>query len=221
MKVTLLAHTAITDAAVEILNWQESSTEAEHLTTLAGRLCYESFHRPNPDTEDDRDYIRSTVIQKQHYSIVEHASATFLIEGVSRNLTHELIRHRHLSFSQLSQRFCDESDRDFVMPPAMVESRVSEEFDLLDYSREGYEETVTLLAERGYTRKQAREAARYFLLSGMETKIVVTGNHRAWYEMLNKRLSPQADAEIRKLAQELLGQLRVLAPSIYEGLRQE
>lgn len=228
MKVTLLAHTSVTPEAEEIMERQETSTDAEHLTTLAGRNCYESFHRPNTATADDRDYIKSTVLDKGHASVAEHSSATFLVENVSRNLTHELIRHRHLSFSQTSQRFCDESSREVVVPPALRDanpefrdSTTSNEIDpdLLHNSREEYDSIVDYLNNyHDLGRKKAREAARYALLSGTSTSVVVTGNHRAWYEMLVKRLSPAADAEIQELAQELLVQLRELAPSLYQGL---
>jgi thymidylate synthase (FAD) len=84
--------------------------------------------------------------------------------------------------------------------------------------REGeiYKEMVELLISNGSTRKQAREAARYYLASGMETKIVVTGNHRAWRDMLHKRYSVHADAEIQELSGLLLEELRKIAPAVYQ-----
>lgn len=223
MEVTLLASTRTHDTGIEksmsgYLR-TDGSTDAELLISAAGRQCYESFHRPNPQTHSDGDYIRRTIGQMGHWSIAEHASATFLITGVSRNLTHELIRHRHLSFSQLSQRFCDESQRPVVVPPAMEDADENFNPDVLGDANQEYQDLVQYLGEEvGLPRKKAREAARYILPSGTETAIVVTGNHRAWHEMLVKRLDPGADAEIRKLAQELLAQLRRLAPSIYEDL---
>lgn len=219
LKVTLLAYTVVTPEAVERMERQETSTDAEHLTTLSGRLCYDSFHRPNPDTRDDRDYIRSTVVEKKHFSIVEHSSATFLIEDVSRNLTHELTRHRHLSFSQRSQRYCDEGNTNFVVPPALSSSGEEWGDELKNIAvdlQDTYKDLVDyLVGVKGYKRKQAREAARYILPSGTSTSIVVTGNHRAWYELLEKRLSPQADAEFQALAKEIHRHLSDLMPSLY------
>src|SRR5690606_20932523 len=96
----------------------EDATESETLIEFAGRSCYQSFHKPNPKTRANADYIANIVAQG-HHSVLEHASATFYIEGVSRALTHELIRHRHLSFSELSQRFVNVEDAEVVYPPAV------------------------------------------------------------------------------------------------------
>lgn len=219
MDVRLIAYTRFDYGQTsDIIQKHESnsSTNAEDLTEFAGRSCYQSFDRPNPNTERPHDYIMN-IIKQKHFSVLEHASATFYIQGVSRNLTHELIRHRHLSFSQLSQRFCDESERDFVMPLALNGFDIdTDQSNIVSESNRMYKEVFDLLTEFGYKRKQAREAARYFLLSGTETKIVVTGNHRAWREFLDKRLSPHADREIRALAEHILALLHPLAPSMYE-----
>lgn len=228
MKVTLLASTAIhltkdwEFPAEEYLSWNVegeggASTEAEYLTTFAGRSCYRSWNRPNPSTSFDDEYVKS-IISKKHFSVLEHASATFFIEDVSRALTHELVRHRHFSFSQLSQRFVDVSHDDVVIPPAIRgdNNLTGKVLAAHTHAVEAYEELVADLQANGYSRKQAREAARSVLPNAQTTDIVVTGNHRAWREFLEKRLSPQADAEIRELANDLLSDLYELAPSIYQ-----
>lgn len=84
--------------------------------------------------------------------------------------------------------------------------------------KDTYAEVVRVLEEGGYTRKQAREAARAFLPNAQETRIVVTGNHRAWREFVQKRNSPHADAEIRLLAQEVLKSLKLIAPNTYQDM---
>src|SRR5690554_948865 len=76
------------------------STDSDLLAEFAGRSCYQSFHKPNPKTEANHDYLRN-ILNQGHFSVLEHASATFYVTGVSRALTHELIRHRHLSYSEL------------------------------------------------------------------------------------------------------------------------
>ena len=157
------------------------------------------------------------MIEQSHWSIAEHASASFLIEGVSRSLSHEIIRHRHLSFSELSQRFVNVEDAEVVYPPAVrgdavLETNVGYAFRA---ARQAYDGNNNLLTTAGFPRKQAREAARAVMPNATETKIVVTGNHRAWREMLGKRYSVHADAEIRELATELLRQLREIAPAVY------
>ena len=122
--VQLLAHTAIVPDAIEQrLEIQEGSTDAETLTVFAGRSCYESWSRPNEKTREDKDYLRRTLFEQVHTSIMEHASATFYLTGVSRALLAEITRHRHLSFSVMSQRFVSEEDANIVIPPAIRDAK--------------------------------------------------------------------------------------------------
>ncbi len=113
--VKLLAHTVINDDVIaELMDIQPQSTDAETLVTFAGRSCYESWHRPRPETYHDKDYIDRTIFEQQHGSILEHATATLYFTGVSRAFLTELTRHRHLSFSVRSQRFVNESGANIV-----------------------------------------------------------------------------------------------------------
>lgn len=191
-------------------------THADALVEFAGRSCYQSFHKPNPATEANEDYI-ANILRQKHESVLEHATATFYIEGVSRALTHELIRHRHLSYSQLSQRFVDEGRRAIVVPPAFRgDPRLLDILEIdADIAFSNYEFYVAELIDQGLKRKQAREAARAILPNCTETKIVVTGNMRAWRDMLGKRLDPSADAEIREISQMILDELREVAPASF------
>lgn len=208
-------------AAAEWLDPQPGSSKAEYITEFAGRACYQSFDRPNPATAKTEDYIQRTLFEQGHWSIAEHASVTFYITGVSRAFTHELIRHRHLSYSQLSQRFVDESDLSLVLPPAL-EELYDKDFDAttdFDYAteaaQESYQSLVEKLLSRGHTRKQAREAARSVLPNATETKIVVTGNLRAWHEFCERRMQPDADAEMQKVATMIYDELSNFAPTIF------
>ena len=217
--VQLLAHTAIVPDAIEQrLEIQEGSTDAETLTVYAGRSCYESWSRPNEKTREDKDYIARTLHEQSHWSVGEHASATFYITGVSRALTHELVRHRHLSYSQLSQRFVDEEDANIVIPPAARGSeKLTWEFEnAATGARHSYRELVEALSDSGLTRKQAREAARAVLPNMVETKIVVTGNMRAWHEVIERRTAPDADAEFQQVAGLIRDELKKLAPAIFK-----
>ena len=193
------------------------ATHAEELSEFAGRGCYESYHKPNPATEKNRDYIRN-IIDQGHESVLEHGSVSLYITGVSRALTHELVRHRHFSFSQLSQRFVNEDEAAMVIPPALEGNGPA--IATLGYTfneaLESYKELVKVLQDQGLPRKQAREAARAVLPNCTETKLVITGNHRAWREFLKKRLDPAADAEIRRLAEMIRDHLKEIAPSMYE-----
>lgn len=207
-RVKLIAHTSLAQDGV-IDGWmdvQEGSTDAETLTTFAGRACYQSFDRPSEATADDGDYLRRTVFEQQHGSIAEHASATFYLTGVSRALTHELIRHRHLSFSQMSQRFVDEGDYFAVLPPAIRLTGDGDREEVLhafEYTgrtaADAYNRVAEVLTNAGLPRKQAREAARAVLPNMAETRIVVTGNLRAWQQVIDRRTAPDADAEIREV----------------------
>lgn len=234
-KVTLLAHTMINrEAIAEHMDIQGGSTDAETLTTFAGRACYQSFHRPNKKTFHDRDYLQRTLFEQAHWSIAEHATATLYFEGVSRALTHELIRHRHLSYSQLSQRFVDEKDAAIVIPPAIRDlpgipyahtsifdyTTLDEvAHDVLEIVAESASETyaalVDFLTNQGLPRKQAREAARAVLPNMVETRIVVTGNLRAWHEVIQRRTQPDADAEIQQVMNMAKAELATIAPVLF------
>lgn len=235
MIVTLLAQTDLVDLPTVVSEtefgnleswWSGDYSDADRLAHLAGRACYQAWQMPNEKTRSDKGYL-ANIISQGHFSVLEHASVTFYIGGVSRSLTHELVRHRHLSYSQLSQRYVEMKDADFVVPPALhsgdaeVASLTADMSTLASEAKRLYEETVTRLQARGLTRKQAREAARAVLPNGMSTDIVVTGNHRAWRDMLQKRYSVHADAEIRELATELLKQLRLVAPGCYQDFPEE
>lgn len=188
--------------------------DADELAEVAGRECYQSWERPNPTTANNQGYLNN-IISQQHFSVLEHASFTFSIRKVSRALTHELVRHRHLSFSQVSQRYVDESHSEFVVPPELVRTQdvVTDNLlsDIHHQLLEVYTDTVARLMGAGVPRKRARQAARYILPNGHETRIVVSGNVRAWREVIAKRISrnpktgePNADLEINELAERLL-----------------
>jgi thymidylate synthase (FAD) len=192
----------------------------QDLIEFAGRLCYESWDLPNPETATQAGYIKN-ILDHEHFSILEHVSVTFYIEGVSRNLTHELIRHRHLSFSELSQRFVNMEDASTINPPAFRRLGLPVSQPLTEKHRDKYRMNVETLRALGLNRKQAREASRAGLPSGMETKLVVSGNLRTWLELLPKRLSPHADAEIQEFARKVTDILKKEYPDVFAGLTYE
>src|SRR5688572_10027416 len=121
--VTVLARPVFAEPAHLKVQWQGDSTDGERLAEFAGRLCYMS--QRNPANRSTREYLEN--IKKQgHGSVLEHATYSLLLEGVSRSLTHELVRHRAgFAYSQLSQRYVDESEACFVVPPAIEIGRAS------------------------------------------------------------------------------------------------
>jgi thymidylate synthase (FAD) len=193
---------------------------------FAGRACYQSWSKPNPKTATNAAYLRH-IIDVGHFSVLEHASVSFYITGISRSCTHELIRHRHFSYSQLSQRYVPEHDSQVVVPPGIAGDEELQEIfaAAADASRATYAELLSRLEakfigdEAGgravLRRKQARQAARAVLPNATETRIVVTGNYRAWRHFIAVRASEHADLEIRRLAVECLRQLIEVAPQAF------
>lgn len=222
--VTILAHTAIVplgewDATLDFhgMELQPTATDTETLMEFAGRQCYKSFHRPNPDTATTQSYLERTLFDQGHWSIAEHASVTLHITGVSRAFLTELTRHRHLSFSVQSQRFVDESDCNVVMPPAIRDSdevtRMAWEVETAS-AVDGYRDIAAQLDH--LHRKQAREAARSVLPNAVETRMVVTANLRAWYNVIALRTAPGVDAEMVEVMTLVRDQLATIAPTIFK-----
>ncbi|MBL0938688.1 MAG: FAD-dependent thymidylate synthase [Gemmatimonadaceae bacterium] len=220
--VTVLARPQFAEPPHLPVQWMGESTDGERLAEFAGRLCYMS--QRNPAGRSTREYIEN--IKKQgHGSVLEHANFSLLLEGVSRSLTHELVRHRAgFAYSQLSQRYVDESDAQFVMPPAIIGDEPLEAAwrTQVTSALESYVSLVEQLMTRYgwvddkvHRRKMAREAARGVLPNSTETKIVVTGNARAWRTMLELRSSEGAELEIRRLAVLALRVLQSEAPAFF------
>lgn len=220
MRVILIAHSVVLNdiPGYEYHDWRSNTSTTDELAEAAGRLCYLSWARPNPKTATNKGYLKN-IIDQQHFSVLEHASATFYIDGVSRNFTHELVRHRHLSFSEVSQRYVNVGEFPFVAHPGLKDLPVGA---LGIHGEQGWEnksfyrKIVDSLISAGKSRKEARQAARFVLPSGLETKILVTGNMRAWREVLQKRLSLQADAEMRLVAQKILANLKEISPNTFQ-----
>lgn len=197
----------------------QSGSSSEKLVEFGGRNCYQSHHNPAGRTTEE--YIQN-IINLKHFSVLEHANATFLLEGVSRAFTHELIRHRHHSYSQLSQRYVDQEGLRFVCPPLIRE--VPEAFyywkAVVAGDRTRYGKLVQILeGTTNKTRKEVREAARSVMPECTETKIVVTGNMRAWRELLEKRWSSHADAEMAEVAGRVWELLNLNYPSLFNDIK--
>ena len=226
MRVTVLASTALNEHVMRQAYGYDVFgslwlTDADALGEAAGRLCYKSFNRPNPNTARNADYM-ANILRQGHESVLEHASVTFLVQGVSRALLAELTRHRHLSFSVVSQRYVDYAGTEPVIPPALRGTEGEAQLRS-EYSRavDRYEELVRELKAAGLPRKQAREAARAVLPNAAPVDMVVTGNLRAWRDVLRKRWHVAADAEIREFARLVLIQLRGIAPNSVQDIPAE
>ena len=203
--------------------WETDAEGGEALAEFAGRACYQSWKKPNPATATNAGYLNH-ILEVGHLSVLEHGSVTFYLSGISRSLTHELIRHRHFSYSQLSQRYVPEKDAAMVEPDVIAsdpelhakfvaasEAAVTAYTELL----EGLEKKFADVSHATLRRKQARQAARALLPNATETRIVVTGNYRAWRHFVAMRASEHADVEIRELAIACLRELNRIAPNAF------
>ncbi|QNG19137.1 FAD-dependent thymidylate synthase [Rhodococcus triatomae] len=205
------------------VDWSTDATGGEALSEFAGRACYQSWDKPNPRTATNAGYLRH-LLAVGHESVLEHASVSFYISGISRSCTHELIRHRHFSYSQLSQRFVRENEAAVVVPPAVAgDPRLEALFaEATEASRAAYaelldalEETFADLPSAHLRARQSRQAARAVLPNATETRLVVTGNYRAWRHFVTMRATEHADPEIRRVAIACLRHLQSSAPNVF------
>lgn len=225
MRVVLIAKTEfLPSAAISAMDGFTTDADGgEALAEAAGRACYQSFSKPNTSTATNAGYLEH-ILEVGHLSVLEHGSASFYITGVSRSLTHELVRHRHFSFSQLSQRYVAEGDTDFIEPGVIAADPDLHQLyiEAVENARASYTALAAGLraklsdvSDSTSRRKQARQAARSVLPNATETRIVVTGNYRAWRHFISMRATEAADVEIRELALTCLGQLREVAPTVF------
>lgn len=183
--------------------------DAEKLIELAGRTAYQSFHKVKEGSE--KDFVR--MLRKSgHLSVIEHAYATFRITGISRACSHQLVRHRLCSFTQKSQRYVDEKNFSYVIPPSI--SKNAEAKKVFEEFMESARATYAKLKELGVK----NEDARFVLPNAVETEIVLTANFRELRHIISLRKHNSAQWEIRKLAEEMLRILKEHAPSVFEDL---
>ena len=205
------------------LPWSTDADGGQALAEFAGRACYQSWSKPNPATATNAGYLRH-ILEVGHLSVLEHGTVTMYLTGVSRSLTHELIRHRHFSYSQLSQRYVPERNAAMIEPAVIAEdpdlharflAATAEAQDAYTELLEGLEKKFADVSNPRLRRKQARQAARAVLPNATETRIVVTGNYRAWRHFVAMRATEHADVEIRECAVACLRELRRVAPNVF------
>src|SRR5437867_10772493 len=205
------------------VSWEtDTEVAGEKLTEVAGRVCYMSFARPRPG--GNQAYL-DHILEVGHGSVLEHAVWNFIFAGVSRSLTHELIRHRAgWGYSQLSQRYVDESVAEYVEPDCIAADPELHALwlDAVAQSHQAYvklaeklQDTFQEEADRTQRRKLARQAARSVLPNATETKIFVTGNARALRHFIEMRGSEHADVEMRRVALAMLKILQAESPTLF------
>lgn len=213
------------------LRWDrtDGASSSEELVEAAGRVCYMSFGRgPNgpQSPKSNAEYIKH-LVKQGHESVLEHVNWTFLISGVSRAFTHQLVRHRPgFAYSQMSQQYHDESDAAFVQPARLENCPKALEIwrSAVDASRRAYAEMLAVLSdyekqgaakESKETRRAIRSAARSVLPNATETKIMVTANARALRHFMTVRGAIVGDFEMRLVSAAFLSLLSEDAPSVF------
>ncbi len=180
--------------------------KAELVIEEAGRTCYLSFDRKGRNTAGP--FIQR-LLRAGHTSVLEHASATFRISGVSRAMTHQLVRHRLASFSQQSQRYVDENNFKYVIPPGVEKDQPA--VKIFRKTMEDIGNAYRALLDAGVK----REDARFVLPNACTSEIVMSANFREWRHIFELRLSPRAQWEIRSTCMECLKQLKQKAPAVF------
>lgn len=188
------------------------TSEAERKVAMAARLCYSPIGAAELEERLSGAQVKNLVekiMSMGHFSTLEHASFTFAIEGVSRVLTHQLVRHRIASYSQQSQRYVKEHDFEFIVPPSVAANPAAKA------RFEGLMEEIRIVYGELTAMGVHQEDARYCLANATETKIMVTMNARSLLNFFELRCCTRAQWEIRKMAELMLAEVRTVAPTIF------
>ena len=196
---------------VKLLKYTENP---EITVATAAHLCYANSKIDELQKKMNSTYAEKLIkhlIESGHYSVLEHASFTFGVEGISRTLTHQLVRHRIASYSQQSQRYVNEKEFAYVIPPKIkADSEMNKKFEeFMETSRELYAK----LSE-----SVPKEDARFVLPNAAETRIIITMNTRSLYNFFEHRLCTRAQWEIRAMATEMLKEVTKVAPLLFSHI---
>ena len=190
----------------------EYTPNPEHVVAMAARLCYSSAGAEELaekiSDEKAKEMVRK-MVTLGHGSTIEHVTFTFGIEGVSRVLTHQLVRHRIASYDQQSQRYVAAHGFEYITPPTIAEKpEAKEKYEaLLAEIRKTYDELTAMGVPK--------EDARYVLANAAETKILVTMNARSLMHFFNLRCCNRAQWEIREMAYKMLVEVKKVAPTLF------
>lgn len=184
--------------------------EPERTIERAARTCYQSQGRSD---ETAAGSLLPKLLAMGHESPFEHAYATFRVDGCSRAMTHQLVRHRLMSVSQKSQRYVTETNFEYVIPPSVPAERVDEfKADM---------ETIRMMYEKWKAHGLRNEDARFVLPNACTSEIVVSANFREFRHIFSVRCSPHAQWEIRQVCLAMLEELHRHAPHVFQDLHDE
>lgn len=182
------------------------SPDAEKCCEHSARVCYDSHDKM---TEFSREKFLPNLLKSGHTSIFEHSSASFHIDGISRATSHQLVRHRLSSFSQRSQRYVNEENFDYIMPPKISENQEAALLyqNIMSEINKYYHQLIELGIKK--------EDARFILPNAASTTIIMTANFREWLHVIDMRVSQGAQWEIRELLILIWKELYTHAPNVF------
>ncbi|EPY2274859.1 FAD-dependent thymidylate synthase [Clostridium sporogenes] len=207
----------------------EYTPNAEKLIASAAKLCYSSSGIEDLQNNLDKekvDKFLNMLMSYGHESPIEHVSFTFGIEGVSRSLTHQLVRHRIGSYSQQSQRYVRLDQFEYVIPPSVETDEESKKIyiETMKNCQKSYDNIANILKEKYINdglramdaEKKAIEDARYVFPNACTSKIIVTMNARSLMNFFRHRCCNRAQWEIRELAETMLFEVKEVAPTLFK-----
>ena len=211
------------------VNLLEYTPNAEKVVASAAKLCYSAVSIDEIQdnlTEEKTTKFLNMLMSYGHESPIEHVSFTFAVEGVSRSLTHQLVRHRLASYSQQSQRYVKLDQFEYVIPPAIEKDSNAKDIFVkaMEESQKAYDEIASSLKEKyinegmknGVAEKKSIEDARYVFPNACASKIVVTMNARSLMNFFRHRCCNRAQWEIRDLAEKMLIEVKKVAPTLFK-----
>lgn len=213
VKVNIIAHTP----------------DPEKVVAAAAKMCYS---KSGPDdimnnlTQENTEKFLNRLMSMGHESPIEHITFTFGIEGVSRSLLAQLTRHRLASYSVKSQRYVEENNFEFVVPPEIEKNEKASKIyhQTMDNILTAYNDLTEILydihkkdMDEKAAKKKAIEDARFVLPNACETKLVMTFNARSLLNFFSERCCDRAQWEIREMANQMLFEVKKIAPVIFRN----
>lgn len=207
----------------------EHTPNPEKVIASAAKLCYSAvgIDKIKEDLNGEKaEKFLDMLMSYGHESPIEHVSFTFAVEGVSRTLTHQLVRHRIASYSQQSQRYVKLDQFEYIVPPEIEKNENAKKIyvEAMKNSQKTYNELADILKKKyidkgmnlAAAEKKAIEDARYVFPNACETKIMLTMNARSLNNFFKHRCCNRAQWEIRSLANEMLKQVKNVAPTLFK-----
>ncbi len=204
---------------IELLGMTENALA---IIYAACRQCYSTefagdlLKKEGGDSEKQAEFVKR-VVKSGHESPIEHVKFTFAVEGVSRVLTHQLVRHRLASYSQQSQRYVKKADFDYILPPSIeAEGEAKKEFiKIIDNIQASYKKMLKIFKDDEKEGEKVNQDIRFILPQAFETKIVITMNCRELLHFFKQRCCARAQWEIRNLADKMLEICKQRLPAVF------